>query len=224
MDAPPPGPPAPTEGHVPVEHRLLGLDRRTIPLALVVLAIMAVYMVVLPAIDRSVDYDDPVQAGDVIDLGNQVTFVPPEGWNLSAGIRTSDEPTGGASNDQTAVVADGGVVVEVRQSGFDGSADHLLDQIDRLRTTSEAEPNRAFKVTGPRTTVTTESGIVGVSQAYTSATGEGRILAFTFDGGSDGKTPVGVSVTIDGSNTSVAEQAAAIEALVASIEHQGAGS
>jgi hypothetical protein len=202
----------------------LGLDRRTIPLALVVLAIMAVYMVVVPAIDRRVGWDDPVQAGDVIDLGNAVTFVPPSGWNLSSGIRTNDEPTGGASNEQTAVVANGGVVVQVQQSGFKGSAGALLDQVDRLRTTSEAEPNRAFKVTGPRTTVTTASGITGVSQAYTSATGEGRIIAFTLDGGPDGKTPVGVTVTIDGSDTSFAEQAAAIEDLVASIQHEEAGS
>ncbi|HWJ64033.1 MAG TPA: hypothetical protein VNS19_18830 [Acidimicrobiales bacterium] len=225
MDAPPPVPPAPDDGHVPVEHRLLGLDRRTIPLALVVLAIMALYLVVVPAINRNVDFDDEVRAGDVITLGNGITFVPPEGWNLMAGIREGQEPTSGVSgNDETAAVADGGVTITVRASGYDGTADELLDQVDRVRTRSDAEPNQAFTVTGPRTTVTTDSGISGVSQAYTSATGEGRILAFTFEGGRTGTTPIGLTVTIDGSTRSFAEQARAIETLIASIQVEEAGS
>src|SRR6218665_2596803 len=80
LNVAPSSPLAPIEGHVPVEHRFLGLDRRTTPLALVLVAIAAVFLVVVPSIDRAVGWDDAIEAGDVIDLGDGVTFVPPEGW------------------------------------------------------------------------------------------------------------------------------------------------
>lgn len=191
--------PPPIDGHVPVEHRFLGLDRRTIPLTLFVLAVMVVFMVVVPAIDRAVGWDDEIIAGDVIDLGQGLTFVPAVGWELTSGTRTTDAPVTGVGGPETrASIGNGGVVVQVDRSGFDGTADELLDRVNQLRTTSDAEPNRSFKVTGPRTTVTTASGLTGVSEAYTSANGEGRMLAFTLDAGSGRDTPTGIIVTVDG--------------------------
>lgn len=211
-------------GHVPVEHRLLGLDRRTIPLALFVLAVMLVYTVILPAIDDATAWNDETAAGDVIDLGEGVTFVPPVGWELTDGFRVGDEPAGGLPIDGSAVIGNGGVRVVVERSGFDGSADELLDQVNRTRTRSNAAPNRGFKVTGPRSTVTTASGISGVSEAYTSTTGEGRVLAFTLDGGDAGTTPTGVVVTIDAAADAYATQSAVIDALIDSIVYEGAAS
>lgn len=209
------------DGHVPVEHRFLGLDRRTIPLTLIVLAVMLFFMVAMPAIDRSVGWDDETEPGDVIDLGSGVTFTPPVGWELTDGIRVGDEPASGlGAGDVFASVGNGGVVVLVRRGAFDGSADALLDQINRLRTTSESEPNRAFKVTGPRRTVTTATGITGVEEAYTSASGEGRIVAFTLDAGEGGSTPTGVVIEIDGNHDAYATQAAEVEALVDSLVYE----
>lgn len=218
--ASPPTEPRPTvDGHVPVEHRWLGLDRRTIPLAAVVVGLMLVFMVVLPAVNDAVGWDDETAAGDVIDLGSGVTFVPPVGWELTEGIRVGDEPSTGVVGDGSAAIGDGGVSVQVTKSSFDGTADELLDQVNRLRTTSNAEPNRSFKLTGPRKTVTTASGITGVSEAYTSATGEGRILAFTFDAvGAGGETtPTGVAITIDGDDQAYATRADELNALIDSL-------
>ena len=78
--APPPAvyvQPEPVYLWVPVEHRILGIDRRTIAPSLAVLAFMVLMAVVVPSIDDSVDYDDPIVAGDVMDLvGGTLTFVP----------------------------------------------------------------------------------------------------------------------------------------------------
>ncbi len=209
------GPPPP--GHVPVEHRWLGLDRRTIPLAAVVLGLMLVFMVAIPAIDDAVGWDDETRAGDVLDLGRGVTVVPPTGWELTSGIRVGDEPASGITGDGAASIGSGGVQLTVTRGNFDGTPDELLDQVNRLRTASDADGNRAFKVTGPRATVTTASGLTGVSEAYTSASGEGRVLAFTLDAGTDGTTPTGVTITIDATDTAYANQSAAIGALIDSL-------
>lgn len=215
----------PVDGHVPVEHRWLGLDRRTIPLTLFVLAVMIVYTVVLPAIDNAVGWDDETAAGDVIDLGEGVTFVPPVGWELTDGFRVGDEPLSGVpASGATAALGNGGVRVVAQRSGFDGTPDELLDQLNRIRSRSDAAPNRAFKVTGPRGTVTTASGISGVSEAYTSASGEGRMLAFTLGAGDAGGTPTGVVVTVDATANEYATQSAAIDALIASIAYEEAAS
>lgn len=217
-DAPTAVSPPPIDGHVPVEHRFLGLDRRTIPLTLFVLAVMILFIVVVPAIDRAVGWDDEIRAGDVIDLGDGLTFVPAVGWELTSGTRVADAPVSGVGGPETrASVGNGGVTVQVDRSGFDGTADELLDRVNQLRTKSDAEPNRSFKVTGPRSTVTTASGITGVSEAYTSANGEGRMLAFTLDAGKTSGTPTGVLVVVDGAGDGYAAQADAIDALIASI-------
>jgi hypothetical protein len=154
-------------------------------------------------------------------MGSGVTFVPPVGWELTDGARTDDEPRSGlGAGDVTAALGNGGVVVQVRRGAFDGSADELLDQLNRLRSTSDAEPNRAFKVTGPRRTVTTATGITGVEESYTSAGGEGRILAFTLDAGEDGSTPTGVMVEIDGNHDAYAAQATEIADLIDTLQYE----
>lgn len=208
----------PTTEPVPVEHRFLGLDRRTIPLALVVLGLILLFVVVIPAIDDAVGWEDETRAGDVLDLGGGVTIVPPTGWELTTGIRVGDEPASGLSGDGRASISTGGVVVTVVRGDFDGTPDELLDQVNRLRERSNADGNKAFKVTGPRATVTTASGLTGVSEAYTSASGEGRVLAFTLDSGS------GVTITIDATDSAYTAQAAAIDALIDSLASEEAAS
>jgi hypothetical protein len=208
---------APSTGYVPVEQRWLGLDRRTIPLAAVVLGLMLLFMAVIPAINDAIGWDDETEAGDVLDLGAGVTFVPPAGWELTKGIRVDDEPSTGVSGDGAASISDGGVAVTVERSGFDGTPAELLDQVNLLRTASDADPNRSFKLTGPRKTFTTASGITGVSEAYTSANGEGRIIALTLDAGADGGTPTGIAVTIDADDQAYATRSDEIDALIDSL-------
>jgi len=220
MELSDPGASPPGSLHVPVEHRWLGLDRRTIPLAAVVVGLMLVFLVVVPAVNDAVGWDDQTQAGDVLDLGKGVTLVPPAGWELTDGFRVGDEPTTGIVGDGSAAISDGGVAVTVERSDYDGTADRLLDQVNRLRTTSDAAPNRAFKLTGTRTTITTASGITGVAEAYTSTAGEGRILAFTLDAGAGRATPTGVTITIDADDQAYATRADDLDAMIDSLSFE----
>ena len=65
----------PGERWVPVDGRWLGLDRRTLVPALVVLAVAALMSIVLPAANKLTPYDDEVVEGDVVSIG-VASFVP----------------------------------------------------------------------------------------------------------------------------------------------------
>ncbi len=215
------GPSTPSATAVPVEHRLLGLDRRQLPLALGILAVILVMVVVLPAIDDAVSWDDPVRAGDVIDMGSGITFVPPVGWQLEEGIRVGDEPVTGVSGTQIrASVVDGGVQVAVEASSFDGDADALLDQVNRLRDASDADADEGFRVAGPRRSITTSSGLTGVTETVTSTRGDATVTAFSID---TGRATVGLTVTVDAAPDQYGDHAGDIEALVASIAVEEGG-
>lgn len=215
------GPPHPSAVAVPVEHRLLGLDRRQLPLALTVLGVILVMVVVIPAIDDAVSWDDPVRAGDVIDMGSGITFVPPVGWQLEGGIRVGDEPVTGVRGDRSsAALVEGGVQVAVEASRFDGDADALLDQVNRLRDDSGAEDDEGFHVTGPRRSTTTDAGLTGVTETVSAAAGDATVTAFAIDTGSG---TVGLTVTVDATPDQYGEHAGDIDALVASITVEGSG-
>ena len=51
---------------VPVEHRWLGLDRRSIPYAVVAFAVLALWAWVMPWVADQVAWDDPIEAGEAI--------------------------------------------------------------------------------------------------------------------------------------------------------------
>ena len=48
---------------VPVEHRIFGLDRRTLPFAGVALAVWVLWAVLAPAVDDVVPWSDEVTSG-----------------------------------------------------------------------------------------------------------------------------------------------------------------
>jgi hypothetical protein len=86
IDRPPGGPlQPPPDDWLPVEERVLGFDRRTLWPGLVILAVRAIWVHVIPAINDAIEFDNPVESGDVVDLGNEeLTFVPAVGWSLEA--------------------------------------------------------------------------------------------------------------------------------------------
>jgi len=66
----------------PVEHRVLGLDRRSVPYALTALFVRALWTVVAPGINAALPWDDPIRAGDTVRLSQTITFTPAVGWGL----------------------------------------------------------------------------------------------------------------------------------------------
>jgi hypothetical protein len=160
---------------VPVEHRLLGMDKRTFPYALFVVAVFLIATVVIPRIDDAITWDDPIQAGDTLALTTDITLTPSVGWNLEDGQRAGAEAGPGAN----VVLVHDAVTFAVAADSFDGTPTELLDQIAKV-TSSTGDPS--FAVSGDPGTVTTTSGEVGVVQGYSSVNGDGIIAAFVIDG------------------------------------------
>lgn len=196
---------------VPVEHRILGIDRRTIAPALGVLVFVAVMAVALPALDRSVDYDDPMAAGDVMDLvGGTLTFVPAEGWNRVDGSLVGEggpEAVGSVST-----VAFGDLSVTITTGEFDGTPDELLDQINDLN--DALKDPRGLGAAGPRQEVTSASGLTGVAETFTGLEEKGVTAAFVVD--VDG-TSVGVQVVVKGSVESMGDHLEEVTTMLDSI-------
>ncbi|MFI6828603.1 hypothetical protein ACIBG5_15965 [Kribbella sp. NPDC050241] len=151
---------------VPVEHRWFGLDRRTFPAGLTSLAIALVLIYGLPALNAAIPWHNQIKAGQVLELGDGATAVPPVGWQLESGSLT-----GGNATSLQVKLASGGATIELTGTSYDGTATAFLDQVDR----SESD---APGVSGRRGTLTTGGGLVGVVESRTSTGGDGIDAAF----------------------------------------------
>jgi hypothetical protein len=158
---------------VPVEHRVLGLDRRTFTPGLITLGVALLLIYGLPALNAVIPWHNEIRAGDVLDLGDGATAVPPVGWQLETGTLVGGAPAN-ATNLQV-LLATGGATVELLGTRYTGTAAAFLDQVDR----SEDVP----AVDGARGTVTTAAGLVGVAQSSTSPSGDRLDVAFKVGAG-----------------------------------------
>ena len=200
---------------VPVDRRLLGMDRRTLlPAALVVL-LFAIAVWIVPAIDDRVSVDDPIKAGDVIQVGPAVRFVPAVGADLIAGLRQSKAgPTGYPG---TAAVSYGGVTFEVVTDTFAGTPAELLAQIKKTNEGLRVPKDAGFHVTGDPVTITNGSGDHGVAATFEGTNGTGLVAAFVF-----GQT--GVEVEIVGPREVQDGVARQVAAMLQSVQPIGSGS
>ncbi|MEV4350559.1 hypothetical protein AB0J83_39385 [Actinoplanes sp. NPDC049596] len=172
---------------VPVDRRTFGMDRRTLLPAAVVALLVAVAVWVVPAINDRVSVDDPIVAGDVVQVGPGVRFVPAVGANLLAGARQGDG--GPAGYPGTAAVSYGGVTFEVVADTYRGTPAQLLAQIKKTNEGLRVPDDAGFHVTGDPVTVTNGSGDLGVAADFEGTNGTGLVAAFVF-----GETGVEVEV------------------------------
>jgi hypothetical protein len=160
---------------VPVEHRFLGLDRRTFKPGLIVLGIALVLIYGLTALNAVIPWHNEIRAGDVLDLGDGATAVPPVGWQLESGTLVGGSAAS-ATNLQI-VLATGGATVQLTGTSYTGNAAAFLDQVYR------SEDNDRTGVDGSRGTVTTAAGLVGVAQSATAPSGDQLDVAFKVGAG-----------------------------------------
>ena len=164
---------------VPVEHRWLGLDRRSIPYGLVAFAVIALWAWVLPWVNAQVAWDDTTGAGEAFQVTTEVTMTVAPGWGVVSGLRTVDEPRGGDEArevEQTVLVKDG-VVLAIQQGPFEETATRLLEQVNRITGAQVS----GYHVSGDTHNVTTAAGLRGVTEDFNSATGAGTVTAFVVD-------------------------------------------
>ncbi|WP_198664040.1 hypothetical protein [Jiangella endophytica] len=200
---------------VPAEHRLLGLDRRTFPFALVALAVWAFWVVLIPWIDDQVAWDDRIEAGDVMLVTPDVTFTPAVGWDVTSGIRVGDDSVTGDQSPPDVVLTDGSVTLVVRAGPWDGTPRELLRQITAITTTTEG--GDAFHVTGPAGTIRTDQGVTGATEGFTSPRVTGLLAAFVFGGD-------GVEVQVAGPLDQVSQRSDEITGMIESLSAAGSAS
>lgn len=200
---------------MPVERRFLGLDRSTILPTLIIVAFFLFLGTGLPRIADALSYDDPIEAGDVLDLSNGITITPVPGWNLERGLRTNDEvASGGQSSNAATVLVSDGVVFTIVNGPFDGTPSQLLRQINK--NNSQIKDNQGFHVTSPQSTITTSTGEQGVIESYTGTATEGIVAAFVIDG-------VGIEITAVGPSGTVEEQVREVATMIDSISSNEEG-
>ncbi len=190
---------------VPAEHRVLGLDRRSMPPALFVIVVFVLLTIVVPRVNSALDWDDPAQAGEQLALTDTIYFAPVAGWDVETGFRVipgdSDQKAGDVS------LAGDGVTFQISPDSFDGSSTELLDQVEKV-TSRTSDPS--FRVEGDRTTVTTATGETGVVQPYSSIHGDGLAAAFVIDG-------TGLKITAYGPPTQMTAATEDIRDMITSI-------
>lgn len=200
---------------VPIEHRWLGLDKRSIPYALVVVAIFLLWTVIVPRISGAIEYDDQVAAGDQFLIAEDIVFTPTAGWQVDGGLRY--DPNRPASAAQVVLVKNG-VTVAVQSGEFDGTPDALLDQIDKVTTLTDN--GEGFSVSDERVSLTTDAGDVGVAEAFASARSSGSIAALVLDG-------TGVEIQIVGppeQMSAVSDEIVSMVATIRQLEETGSAS
>lgn len=192
----------------PVEQRILGLDKRTFVPAFVVLGIALLWAVVMPLVDRSVAYDDPVEAGDVMVLAQGITFRPTQGWNVESGLRASDSTRSGAPGG-AAHLSYRGVSFRIVPGPFSGEPEELLGQIDKV--SSASAQSEALTIGTDHETIATEQGEQGVVASYAGTNRSGVIAAFVLNG-------TGLAITAVGPESSMRQALDDIAGMIASVQ------
>jgi hypothetical protein len=193
--------------------RALGIDRRTVPPALLVLALAAAMSLGLPALDSATAYGDAMHRGDVVELAAGITLVPTPGWDLASGVVAGTARTPVGSTNTTELVH-GSVDLSVQAAPFAGTASSLLTRINRIDDELERARGRTAAMTG-RYAVTTRQRGVGVGEDFVSTTRQGSVVAFVFK---QGRAPrEGVEVLVSGPIGAMARRRGDVVSMIRSI-------
>ena len=196
---------------VPVEHRVLGLDRRTFPFAITALVVYLLWAYLVPAIDDAVPWTDETRPGDVLQVTPDLTLVPPVGWGVQSGLRTTDR-TAAASAPPPVVLTKDGVLFRIDPGQWNGSPAELLAQITTITTTTAAA--EGFHVTSGASTFVTRDGLTGVLETYAAERTEGVIAALVVEG-------QGLQIQAVGPPAQLPGYASSIEDMIGSIARTG---
>jgi hypothetical protein len=193
---------------IPVEQRRLGLDRRSLLPALVVLVIAVALRTGFPVIDSAVAGHEVVRAGDRINLDRGLTVTPPVGWQVVDGLLVGARTVEPGAGSPEATLTQNGVSAQVRVAPFSGDANALLDQIDRNAGRSGDHP--AY-TDGSRGAVTAAGGLVGVVENHTDTSGDGITAAYALP---DGR---GLVIQVTGAGNQLSAHTGQISAMLRSV-------
>ncbi len=204
---------------VPADQRILGIDKRTIWPGLVLLIVWALWSQVMPWINDRIEVDNPIVAGDVINLGNgEVTFIPAVGWDLVAGALLVEGDTS-TTVPTTATLVSETVSYGAKSGNWDGTAEELADQMIDV---NESFEELGLKDEEGRSAITNVDGVqgelvylVGIDQAVLIAT-------FVFE--PEGVGPnIGVEIEVRGTPEQLDELAEEYAPMITSTTYRPAG-
>lgn len=181
---------------VPVEHRVLGLDRRTITPAVIIAAIVLFYAVLIPYVDGLVDHDSAVEPGTSVVIGAGVSLVPPAGWEITD--RT-------ALDEGSLELHNSGIIVNANVGPFNGDLDDLLAYADGLVDDAESAV-----VHHEARSIVAADGTAGLEEQWDGLNTQGLLAVF-----SDGT--VGVVITVEGPEPMVTRHQQELDQMITSV-------
>jgi hypothetical protein len=182
-----------TSTTVPIEHRILGLDKRKMGGTLAVLGLVVLWATIVPFIDGAIPYDEEVAAGDEFDVGGTVTIVPPVGWEVDP--RT-------ALDEGTLVVHHSGLIATTTVGAFDGDLSELMASLN--------DSLDVDRITRPQNSITTNEGSTGLMESFDGFNSHGTLAVFAEDG-------VGVEIEVHGPEPLFTKNSDVIEQMIRSL-------
>ncbi|MEU4424250.1 hypothetical protein AB0F81_26795 [Actinoplanes sp. NPDC024001] len=174
-----------------------------LPLALVIVLILAGLAFGLPRLDRAVPAERAVAAGRPYEVGAGVTIVPPEGATLDlTGTRPGDERG-------SALFRLGPVQYAIVVQPFDGDLTAAA-----LRLRQRITGTSGYQVTGTQLAVSTAGGLAGIQGGYTAGDRGGRYAVFVAHGFT-------IEVTVTGADLDLGRTLPAIDTSTRSLRFEG---
>ena len=199
---------------MPIDERVGGFDRRTIWPGVVLLIVWAIWAHAMPWIDNQIALDDPIVAGDVVNLGaqGQLTFVPAVGWNLDSGLRLTEGSEGRVGVPSSSSVSSDVVSYSVGVGNWEGTADELLDRMLRV---NDSLDTLVAKDEQGRDSVANVDGVAG-RVVYVRGVDESvLIVAFVFPNSDPALTSIGVEIEVRGQTADFQDQIEEIASMIA---------
>ncbi len=210
----------PPTDRVPADQRVFGIDKRTIWPGVVLLIVWALWTQAMPWIDDQINLDNPIVAGDVINLGNgEVTFVPAVGWDLLSGTLLKEGEEGATAIPSSAVLLSETVSYSAKSGNWDGTAEELLDQVIDV---NESLDELGLKDEQDRISITNADGVPG-ELAYLVGIDQAALIAtFVFEP-EGGGTKIGVEIEVRGEPDSLKELAEEYAPMIETTTYRPAG-
>lgn len=220
-----PSTPAAPDDWVPADQRVLGIDRRTLWPAAVLLIVWAIWAHATPWIDGQIESENPIVAGDVVNLGfGEVTFVPAVGWNLDSGTLLVEGEEDSASVPSSASVSSQTVGYRVQSGNWDGTAVELADQMIDV---NEGMQLLLAKDEQGRVAIENADGVPGEIVYILGANQAALIATFVFEPVADEAgvigSPIGVEIEIRGETSDLQDQVEEIAGMILSTTYRPAG-
>jgi hypothetical protein len=203
---------------VPADQRVAGFDRRTIWPGVVLLIVWALWAHGMPWINDQIEVDNPIMAGDVINLGaGEVTFVPAVGWQLESGVLLAEGNEDAASVPASSLLSSEVVSYSAKSAPWTGTPEELADQMIEI---DENLQSLLAKNEQGRTTIENADGVPGEIVYIAGEDQAAFIATFVFERDSE---PVGVEIEVVGTPAALEELVEEIASMIDTTTYRPAG-